>query len=243
MLFLIIQTGDPVPKAKAVGSFADWFMAGMGLATNQVQVVDVHKGEELPAFDSEDWTAVLVTGSASMVTEQLDWMKQTQRWLTEAFAAELPTLGVCFGHQLIADLLGGQVDYNPLGRHMGLSALTLNDAGRQDKLLGKLSPNNVFNTFVSHQQNVLQLPQCVTLLGSCENDSNHVFRYKDHVWGVQFHPEWDQSIMRTYIEAREKALLEEGFDPASMAAQLTDCDEAESLLKHFAAFSQQRKSA
>lgn len=241
-MFLIIQTGDPVPRAHALGSFADWFMQGMDLLENQVSVVDVHKGEVLPSFHSKNWTAVVVTGSAFMVTEQLAWMKQTQQWLQQAFESGVPTLGVCFGHQLIADMLGGQVAYNPLGRHMGISQFTLNEAGKQDSLLGHISPTNAFNTLVSHQQNVISLLDNVTLLGSCDKDSHHAFRYKSHVWGVQFHPEWNQNIMKIYIEERETVLIQEGFNPTSMVAQLKNCDQAGSVLKLFVDFATNKTS-
>jgi len=240
-MFLIIQTGDPVPRAHAIGDFASWFIQGMRLDGTQVTTVDVHKGAVLPAFDSQNWTAVIVTGSAYMITEHLVWMNQTQQWLAKAFEAGVPTLGVCFGHQLIADMLGGQVGYNSLGRHMGISRFTLNQAGQQDPILGSLSPSHTFNTLVSHQQHVISLPDHVTLLGSCDQDSNHAFRYKTHVWGVQFHPEWSQKIMQIYIEEREDALLKEGFNPASMIAQLERCEEAGSLLKQFAEFALQQK--
>ncbi len=241
-MLLIIQTGDPVAEAQVFGTFADWFINGTGLAKDQVNLVDVHKGETLPSFNRKDWSAVVVTGSASMVTEQLSWMKQTQAWLTHAFAHDLPTLGVCFGHQLIADLLGGQVDYNPLGRNMGLSQFELNSAGKQDYLLGHLSSSGGFNTLASHQQCVTELPSDVSLLGSCVMDTNHAFRYKDHVWGVQFHPEWSPQIMAAYLEARESELTHEGFSPVSMIDQLKACQEAESILKRFVAFAVQHKS-
>ncbi len=233
-MFLIIQTGDPVEKVQTPGSFADWFVAGMGLHEEQVKVVNVHKGEQLPDYNSIDWTAVIVTGSVAMITEQLAWMKHTQRWLAHAFTHDLPTLGVCFGHQLIADMLGGKVGYNPLGRHMGVSQFTLNDNGLKDDLLGSLTTTNSFNTFVSHQQNVIELPDDVTLLGSCPVDLNHAFRYKQHIWCVQFHPEWTANIMQGYIKQRQDVLAQEGFNPTEMVSQLGECKVADNLLKRFA---------
>jgi GMP synthase (glutamine-hydrolysing) len=235
MMFLIIQTGDPVKLAvDQFGGFADWFIRDLGIKAEQALVVNVHQGQLLPDIKTVDLSAVIVTGSASMVTEHTDWMLYTQKWLESALAKKTPTMGVCFGHQLLADLLGGQVDYNLNGRNMGVSACHLNDAGKNDILFSGLSQSNSFNTFVSHQQSVQILPKSVTLLGSCELDKNHVFRYQNHVWGVQFHPEWNQDIMRTYIQQRKSALMSEGFDPDLMQAQLEPCPEAESLLAKFA---------
>lgn len=236
---IIIQTGDPVRSAyEQFGNFSDWFIKGLGLPDDQVQVINVHQGETLPQLADTLTSGVLVTGSAAMVTEHTDWMTQTQQWLETCFELNVPTLGVCFGHQLIADILGGRVDYNPQGRHMGLSAFNLTPVGQQDWLLGGLNQSQGFNTFVSHLQSVLSLPESVAVLGSCEVDANHAFCYQEHIWGVQFHPEWSSAIMAAYLQARSDDLVQEGFNPTEMIDRLKPCNEAERLLHRFATYCQ-----
>lgn len=230
--FIIIQTGEPVEFAKPFGRFADYFVKSMSLTAAQVVITDVHRGESLPTKFT-DLCGVVITGSAAMVTEQSEWMINTQRWLEIVIGLKIPVLGVCFGHQLLADLLGGQVAYNPKGRNMGYSVCHLTQAGTKDLLLGSISTESHFNTLVSHQQSVIQLPQSVERLAYCDRDENHAFRYQNHVWGMQFHPEWTVAIMQAYIKQRQADLQAEGFDPQSMLKQLQPCNKARQVLLNF----------
>ncbi|MFC3195226.1 glutamine amidotransferase [Marinicella sediminis] len=231
-MFVIVQTGDPLPLAQKFGSFADWFISGLHIDQHDVLVVDVHKNQSLPQAPLSALSGVVITGSASMVTEQSQWMKQTQNWLEQAITAGTAVLGVCFGHQLLADLLGGQVAFNQAGRHMGLARCELTAAGVEDDLLGPLQPH--INTLVSHQQVVTQLPESAVRLGTTAADLNHAFRWGDRVWGLQFHPEWRPEIMSAYINERATDLRHEGFDPDAMQRDLLPCHEASSILARFA---------
>ncbi|MGJ8662877.1 MAG: glutamine amidotransferase [Marinicella sp.] len=240
-MFLIIQTGDPVAKAQdCYGSFAQWFITGMGLPSEQVQIIDVHRGQALPKSLQviAGLKGIIITGSAAMVTDRDPWLLSTQRWLNQIFQYEIPTLGVCFGHQLLADMLGGTVGYNDQGRHMGYSQCKLLETAKNDPLFKRLSlelvaKNDQFSTLVSHLQVVTALPKSATLLGSTAIDKNHVFHAEKSLWGMQFHPEWSAEIMSTYIEARKPDLLAEGFSPDTMIAELQPCHDAYSLLNDF----------
>ena len=236
-MFLIIQTGDPVPAAvNQFGRFSDWFIQGMGIDAKQTITVDVHLGQSLPQLTkaAEQLTGIIITGSPAMVTERDDWLYHTQQWLEQSMAFNIPTLGVCFGHQLLADLLGGQVAYNPKGRNLGHSEFVFSKHASSDPLLNQVSQQTSITTLASHLQHVKTLPQSATLLGSCELDENHAFRAEDVLWGLQFHPEWNQDITQTYIQARRENLLEEGADPEKMMAELQPSKQAYGLLATFA---------
>lgn len=237
-MFLIIQTGDPVPAAMNLfGRFSDWFIQGMGFANSndQVSVVDVHLGQALPCFEklAEDLTGIIITGSPAMITDQDTWLLKTQQWLNQIMAYKIPTLGVCFGHQLLADLLGGQVAYNPKGRNLGMSEFTLSKHAFSDPLLQCLQSKSSVPTYASHLQHVKAMPQSAILLGSCPLDKNHAFSAEDVIWGLQFHPEWNVQITQTYIEARSDALIKEGIDPIERINELTPCNQAYGLLSQF----------
>lgn len=235
-MFLIIQTGDPVAAAiHQFGKFYPWFVQGLGLADTQASCVDVHLGQSLPDIEksAEQLTGIVITGSPAMVTERDEWLKKTQHWLDQIMAYKIPTLGVCFGHQLLADLLGGQVGYNSKGRNLGHSDMVFTNQAKTDDLLKNVSQQPTMPTFASHLQHVKVLPRTATLLGSCEFDENHAFRAEEVLWGLQFHPEWKQAITETYIDARHDSLIKEGFDPAQMKAQLQPCKQAYGLLARF----------
>ncbi|WP_223786627.1 glutamine amidotransferase [Marinicella meishanensis] len=243
-MYLIIQTGDPVPSAqRAFGPFSRMFCDAMQL--DQAQVINVHRHEPLPAMAeaAEQLTGVIITGSAAMVTDQDDWLRKTQAWLQASLAHHIPTLGVCFGHQLLVDLLGGQVAYNPHGRNLGLSRFSMSAAAADDPLLGPIAPLGAIDTLASHLQVATRLPQSATLLGHCALDEHHAFHAEQVIWGLQFHPEWNPTITQHYIETRSPELRQEDHSPKAMIEALRPCPEATALLRRFRQLAEQRRAA
>lgn len=231
MRYLLIKTGSTVPNVAARrGDFEQWFAHGMGVDETALQVVEVYRGEPLPAVD--EVLAVVVTGSAAMVTEAADWSLGTERWLAGAIAANKPTLGVCYGHQLLARALGGKVATNARGRQIGTVDVALTRAARHNVLTQALP--ETLHVPVSHSQAVVELPPNAVRLGRAPLDENHAFAYGDRTWGVQFHPEFDADIVRGYIDAREFQISAEGLDTATLRAQARDTPHGKSLLSTFA---------
>src|SRR5664279_2796903 len=106
---LIICTGRAPADIRARnGDFPHWFRRGLGLRIDQVRAVAVVAGEELPA--PREISGAIITGSASMVTGRATWSEQCAGWVRGAIDVDLPLLGVCCGHQLMAHGLGGRVD-------------------------------------------------------------------------------------------------------------------------------------
>ena len=106
---MIIKTGATLPSLKARrGDFEDWIVAGMEIGPGQVDVLDIAAGEPLPKPASA--AGIVITGSHDMVTDHRDWSERAAGWLSEAVSSGVPTLGICYGHQLLAYALGGKVD-------------------------------------------------------------------------------------------------------------------------------------
>ena len=225
---LIIRLGEPVPEVQARrGDFEDWIGSGMQRPASDFQVVDVPSGGLLPA--PMELAGVVLTGSAAMVSERAAWSEQTANWLAEAVQADLPVLGICYGHQLIAHALGGRVGPNPNGREIGTARVRLQADG--DALLGALPEEISVQT--SHCESVLELPSEAALLGETDLDPHHAFRIGDRVWGVQFHPEFDADIMRGYIEARRPQLEEEGLPADELVEACADSPHGARVLERF----------
>ncbi len=157
---------------------------------------DVTVGE-LP--DSFEFDGVVVTGSRSSVYWDEPWISPLKEWVADAIDRDLPFLGVCYGHQLLADVLGGSVE------GMGTYEIGYNEITRtvDSPLLSGIDER--FLAFTTHSDAVVELPPGAEALAANEY-SNHGFR-KDRVFGVQFHPEYD---METAEElTRRKDLSEQ----------------------------------
>ncbi len=227
--FLILETGQPTPSLRRHGSFAHWIRVAAGLERDDVVVIDVERGDALPT--REGFAGALITGSAAMVTDRLEWSERSASWLRDAAHADLPLLGICYGHQLLAHALGGTVGDNPHGREMGTVGVALADAAQHDPLFTGLPAQ--LPAQVSHLQSVLQPPPEAVVLAHNPHDACHAFRWRERVWGLQFHPEFSTQHMRGYIRARHDVLAREGRSSARMARDVSATPQARRVLRRF----------
>jgi GMP synthase (glutamine-hydrolysing) len=226
----IVKTGSTLPAISARrGDFERWFLEGTGVAERDARVVDVAAGEKLPEPDAAG--AVIVTGSAAMVTEQLPWSVATGRWLARAVEHGTPVLAVCYGHQMLADALGGRVEKNPRGREIGTVEVTLEPAAADDPLFAGFPSRLTMQA--SHVESVTALPPGAVHLGQSAGDPHQAFRVGDRAWAVQFHPEFDADIARGYIEGRRDPIRAEGLDPDALLARVRESDDGRRLLRRF----------
>lgn len=227
--FLIIETGDPAPELRRYGPFAHWIRVAAGLDRDHAVVCRVLDGHALPS--REGYAGVLVTGSASMVTERLDWSERSAGWLREAAHAGMPMLGICYGHQLIAHALGGEVGWNPVGREIGTVRIDRLGEAEGDPLFGHLP--SAFDAHATHMQSVIRLPEGAVKLARSEKDGCHAYRWGRCAWGVQFHPEFSTRMMRGYIAVRHEKLRHEGIDRLAIERTVTAAPLARTLLRRF----------
>lgn len=231
MKLLIVQTGTAIPAVRRrYGDFAQWFRRGLGVAPAQTRCVRVDRGVQLPSPRSV--SGVVVTGSGAMVTDRLEWSESTARWLRHAVAADIPVLGVCYGHQLLAHALGGRVGYNPHGREMGSVRIERLPQSAQDALFGPAPP--AFDAQATHLQTVLEPPRDAVVLARSSLDACQAVRFAPRAWGLQFHPEFGAREMRAYIRARDGALAGEDFDVPAMLREVRATPHARSVLGRFA---------
>ncbi|MCY7393964.1 MAG: glutamine amidotransferase [Leptolyngbyaceae cyanobacterium CAN_BIN12] len=228
---IVIKTGRTMPELQQRrGDFEDWMIEALAVCRSQVETVDVTVGERLPAFHQV--SGIVITGSHAMVTEHHDWSEYSAEWIKVAADKQIPTLGICYGHQLIAYALGGSVDYMPDGREVGTLPVTLHPSAQEDELLHDL-PEQIL-VQLSHRQAVMELPQDTVLLASSDRVPFEAFRYGDRVWGMQFHPEFSMDVMQAYTRYARSGLESEGFDPDHIYRQITDTPNGLTIMQRFA---------
>ena len=234
---LIVKAGTTVPSVLLRRKdYETWIAAAMGLAESQVTVCPVYENALLP--DPSEVSAVVVTGSAAMVTDRAPWSERAAEWLRGAVSARTPMLAICYGHQLLAHAFDGTVEHNPRGRQIGTIDVTLTPEAQDDPLFSGLDP--VLHVPVSHLQSVTKLPPQARLLATSAGDPHHAFAIGDSAWGVQFHPEFDADIVRGYIAERRARIAAEGLDPDALSAAAADSLHGTLLLRRFANLVRQR---
>lgn len=164
------------------GDYDVWFRNALGFNDDSalLKVYNVFDGEVMPTPEEleMDCSGVIITGSPAYVTDKHPWSVATGRVLAElSKRAKIPILGVCYGHQLLCDGMGGKVGFNPNGRSQGSKTIELNrEACANDPLFGIFANQVSIIGHVCHMQVALELPEGAVVLGRNPVDPNHVVR-------------------------------------------------------------------
>lgn len=226
----IIKAGSTFPALKQhLGDFEGWVINGCGALHADFTVFDLAKNPELPDIDK--LSGLIITGSHAMVTDLEPWVQNLIAWIPQVVDRQIPMLGICFGHQLLAQAMGGLVAYHPEGREIGSVCITLTEDGKQDYLLGRLPEE--FKAHTTHAQTVLRLPIAAKVLAKNTFEAHHAFRIGKNSWGVQFHPEFTADIMNEYIVEQANSLTISGYDVKKLQDSICNTQEANGLLKRF----------
>jgi GMP synthase (glutamine-hydrolysing) len=158
--------------------------------------------EALDAFD-----AVVVSGSQTAVYDDEPWIAETEAWLRGVVDRGMPVLGICWGHQLLAQATGGDVD--PMGEYeLGYVDVDLLAPAAADPLFAGV--DDPFVAFETHSDEVTRLPGAATPLAETDR-ALQAFRIAN-AWGVQFHPEYDLDTARWVTENKRGHLTDDRVD-------------------------------
>lgn len=194
------------------------------------ELVEFHcPSEEFP--DSFEYDGFVVTGSWASVYWDDEWIGRLKSWVGDAIEAGLPGLGVCYGHQLLADVMGGRVE--DMGEYeIGYRNVTHDG---ENRLLSGIETE--ITVFTTHSDRVVEAPPGATVFA--ENDYGiHGFR-KDRIFAVQFHPEYDRRTAERVTKKKDDQLsaerieaVLEGIDAENYRAAC----EAKRLFENFLAY-------
>lgn len=169
--------------------------------------------------DIEAVDAWLTTGSKFGVNDGHAWVARLEDFVRDLWQAGKPLVGICFGHQLIARALGGEVIKSPKGWGVGVS---FNQVSEQTDWMTPAS--NGLDLLVSHQDQVIRLPPDSRVLGGSPFCPNYLFQMGECFLGVQGHPEFRPEYSRDLMELRRglvgEARVREGL--TSLTAPIDD---------------------
>ncbi len=200
------------------GDYSDMFTRILSTDAHpcEVKVYDVEHLEYPPEIDVCD--GYLITGSKRSVYEDEPWIQQLGAFVQTLHQTRKKLVGICFGHQLVAQVLGGKTEKSDrgwgVGRHDTRLLLDLNadaPAGTQFSLLS------------SHQDQVSKLPGSARVLAQSEFCPIAGMLIDQHILTFQGHPEFDTAYARALLQIRRELVGEAKYEVAiSSMAQVPD---------------------
>ena len=233
MKVVLLKMGSAMPPVKAkYGDYEDWFAAALEIPSHQLLVVDAHKNPRFPIDD--DFDALIISGSSHSVYDYETWSEHAADWVETQMHAKRPILGVCYGHQLIAQRLGATVGLSPGGREIGVCSV---EQVRNDPLFEGLERN--FKVVQTHSDAILTPVEGGEVLARSSQADNQAMSIGDHIRTVQWHPEFTAEIIEQYLHIRRPA-IESEFNSDHVDQLLSSLQPAPSgprilhnFLKHF----------
>ena len=175
------------------GDYSDMFRAW--LPHFEMEDIDVCRG--IFPEDVDQYDIYLATGSRFSVYDDLEWIYRLKRFIRDIQKAGKTYIGVCFGHQILADALGGKVEKAKIGWSIGVQTFHVH----QEKPW-MLPPQNPMNLLMMCQDQVMELPSGGELLAGTKTCPVGIFQVGDRMLGIQAHPEFSRTYDQALMEAR-----------------------------------------
>ncbi len=197
MTIAILETGVPPDGLEqAFGRYTDMLMRLVGGEPGAFQVFDA-QACRFPE-DASAWEAVIVTGSPAGAYDPLPWIGPLKAFLRGA-AGRTRLIGVCFGHQIMAEAFGGRVEKSDKGWGIGLHRYDVCEAR---PWMGDAPPAEIAIP-VSHQDQVVEQPPGSTVIARSRFTPFAALAYDAHPSiSFQFHPEFEPAYAARLIERR-----------------------------------------
>jgi len=175
---------------------------------HKLRIIRPADGEQLPP-DLNNVDGVISCGGPQSANDSDAWIGEELKYLRDACDSELPVIGICLGHQLLAKAMGGEVARMSSGIELGWHNITLSHFGREDILhTGLPWDMTVFNW---HHDQVTELPAGAKLLASSDKCKVQAWTMGLRIYGFQYQPAITPSTIDSWIENEPDALTEAGI--------------------------------
>lgn len=177
------------------------------------------EGEAAVPHDMDGAHGLIVLGSPAAPTEDLPWISRTLDLIRLAHEAELPVIGICMGHQLIARALGGQVEKLPR-MSLGFEPVELTVAGQTETMLAGIPWKAPM--FQSHAYHVSKVPAGATVLARSATTPVECFKAGIRTYGFQWHFEFDRPGITRHVSILKKSQGIDALPLEQLEGQLTE---------------------
>lgn len=211
----VLKTDDV--REQLVGEFGEYPEMFANLLRSQDRrlefvTYEVQRGHYPQDIDEVD--AYLITGSKTGVYEDKEWIAPLMDFVRQLHAAKKPTIGICFGHQLIAHALGGKTRKSDKGWGIGVHSYEL-----QETPAWMSEPLDNFSLLVSHQDQVEELPPGAKVLAGSDFCPYAMVQIGDHMLSFQAHPEFTRPYSKSLMELRREAFGDEVVEKGKASLQ------------------------
>lgn len=219
---LVVEHEEKCPPAR----FGRW----LAEAGCEVEVCRPHAGDALPG-DLDGHDALLVLGGTMSANDDglHAWLSPLKELIRDGVRDDVPMLGICLGHQLIATALGGEVRPNPLGQQVGLLELGWLPEAAADPLLGVIADPDLeqgrHRRGIQWNNDVITtLPLGAVVLARTARDEVQAARLAPTAWGIQLHPEADREITGVWSLRYTERHARLGIDTAAILDAIAEAE-------------------
>jgi GMP synthase-like glutamine amidotransferase len=188
--------------------------------SKDIRFWNVSLGECLFLEELDNYSHLVILGGSMSVyeEEQYPFLRDEFRVVEAAIDRGMPTLGICLGSQILAHVLGARVYRGKAGREAGWCEVEMTDGASSDFLLRNFPKK--LNVFQFHQD-TFDLPSGAIHLAQSKKYTSQAFCYQ-HVWGIQFHLEFDRNLIRQCSSLLEHDIQHEKLEGISIDQMVTD---------------------
>ena len=154
------------------------------------------------------------------------WIPPLEQFIRDCYAAHVPMIGVCFGHQVIAQAMGGKVEKFAGGWSVGRVVYPIE---------GQEYAINAW-----HQDQVVEKPAMAQVIGATDFCANAALLYDDRIWTIQPHPEYESDFIGGLIRHRGKGVIPDAQLDSATAALTQPLDNHAIAAKMAAFFKKER---
>ncbi len=212
----ILQCCSVMPQfQKQFGDYPSMFINLFKEINPNLQFETYDLRENMTPTSLNECDAYITTGSRVSTYDTVDWIPVFKRLIIDLNDAQIKLVGVCFGHQLIADCLGGETRLSDKGWGVGVS---INPVKKKKSWMKPALDQ--LNIVVSHQDQVIRLPENTEVLAGSDFCPNFMLQIGGHILTLQGHPEFSKQYSQTLMQHREDIIgrdrLQQGLKSISL---------------------------